>query len=274
MTQRNASFMSMELPTEHGDYFRDSMNTNRIFSYADTVAGSMESGSSNKGSAHQGTTYQGSTHNGGDDTTTRASVSDFTSTGKDAELAHQHKERERLNEAAVLANNTIESQHLEIEQLKAQQLQDIVERYEETSTAQQKVHAQEEATSRLQHEAEITKQEVGELFRDMKSMMQQMMEALANVTVSNNRSTESAHNSSPSEKRQDARSTPVKSCSQRTWILEIRQCNRTPWKRRPHPTSIKMRDEIQRHNTVAVGRHDTQATITNSSTTANNSDPH
>ena len=209
MTQSNASFMSMELPTDHGDYFRDSMNTNRIFSYADTVARSMESNGAHRSSTQQSTTHQGSTQ-GDEDATTRASVSDFTSNGKEAELAHQHKELERLNAAAVFANNTIESQRIEIEQLKAQQLQDIAERQEETNTAQQKVQAQEAATSQLQQEAEIAKQEVGELRRDTKSMMQQMMEALQNALISNKRSTESAHDSSPSEKRQDARSTPVK----------------------------------------------------------------
>lgn len=80
--------------------------------------------------------------------------------------------------------------------------------------AQAKVQEQDEATNLLRNESVQTKLEVGELRKEMQSMMQQMMAALSTVSVhqqDNKRSNDNKEeDSSPSEKRRDVRSTPGK----------------------------------------------------------------
>ena len=115
MTQSNASFMSMELPTEQNDdYFRDSVNAQRVFSYADVT------------NLHQRTTFSDF-----DENTTKESISEVTGARTEAD-SNQQKVLERLTEQhrqeADKAAQIIAAQRQEIENLKAQRLEDIENR--------------------------------------------------------------------------------------------------------------------------------------------------
>ena len=111
------------------------------------------------------------------------------------------------------AHQIIAAQRLEIEQLKAQRLEDIAQRLEEARTATTKASAQEEATEHLKVEAVQTKLEIHELRREMQEMIQQFKMALT-VPASNHKnkrqSIATAEDNSLSEKRRDVRSTPGK----------------------------------------------------------------
>jgi hypothetical protein len=202
MTQSNASFMSMELPMgQNDDYFRESMNANRVFSYADAAA-------------HQLSPPDSSI----EDTTTKASISEITGVQTESytqqqraweTLALQHQQ-ETEKSAQV-----IEAQRQEIQHLKSQILEDIANRSQETLAAQVKVKEQDDATQLLREESVQTKNEVIELRKDMQQMLQQMMLAISAATVTsqeNKRSSNAKENddNSPSEKRRDVRSTPGK----------------------------------------------------------------
>jgi hypothetical protein len=201
MTQSNASFMSMNLPSEQNDdYFRASMNANRIFSYADAAAQPART-----------TLYDI------DDTTTKASISEITGMRTEAESIQQ-KAIDRLTEQhkqeAVKAAQIIDAQRQEIEQLKAQRLEDIERRSQEKLATQTKAREQDDATNQLRHESVQTNLEVSALRRDMQRMMKQMMDAMATTSVNqqdNKRTNEITHDdNSPREKRRDVRSTPGK----------------------------------------------------------------
>jgi hypothetical protein len=69
------------------------------------------------------------------------------------------------------ANKIISAQRMEIEQLKAQRLEDIVQREHETKSAKDKATAQEDATEVLSFEAVQTKREIHELRRDLQDVM-------------------------------------------------------------------------------------------------------
>ena len=84
-------------------------------------------------------------------------------------LTEQHK-REAKKAAQV-----IEAQRQEIEQLKAQRLEDIANRSREILKAQEKVEEQDEATRQLRQESVQTKHEVSELRSEMQQMVQQIM---------------------------------------------------------------------------------------------------
>jgi hypothetical protein len=136
MTQSNASFMSMELPSgQTDDYFKESMTANRVFSYAETTA--------NQGSPIS-STY--------DDATTKASISDVTGMRMESD-SWQQKALDKLTEQhrqeAKQAAQVIEVQRQEIEQSKAQQLEDIANRSREILMAQAKVDEQDGATRQL-----------------------------------------------------------------------------------------------------------------------------
>ena len=192
MTQSNASFMSMELPPDTGtDYFRTSMNANKIFSYADVV-------------------ITPSFFVPDQDQATQASISAVTGTNTEADTAQQ-TELNRLNElhAQAKAESTkiIEEQRLEIAQLKAQRIADMELHAKEVLST--KVQEQEDATTELRHKSVQTKREVSELRQEMQAMMQKLMEALSTkdaTTEKNPRDTD--NNSQNSEKRRDVRSTP------------------------------------------------------------------
>jgi hypothetical protein len=81
-------------------------------------------------------------------------------------LTEQH-EREAKKAAQV--------QRQEIEQLKAQRLEDIANRSREILKAQEKVEEQDEATRQLRQESVQTKHEVSELRSEMQQMVQQIM---------------------------------------------------------------------------------------------------
>ena len=112
------------------------------------------------------------------------------------------------------ANKIISAQRMEIEQLKAQRLEDLAQREQETKTSNEKASVQEEATEILRQEAVQTKLEIHALRRDMQEMMQQFKSALvaaAEPSQENKRIlTSSKEDNSQSEKRRDVRSTPGK----------------------------------------------------------------
>jgi hypothetical protein len=201
MTQSNASFMSMDLPTgQDDDYFASSTNANKVFSYADVVFPKVSP-----------------RHTAPDvDLQTKASISEISDTKTYADYVLKN-DLEHVTEAhkaaTVQANQIIAAQRLEIEQLKAQRMDDIALRHQETKTAQDKASIQEEATATLKLEAIQTKFEIHELRRDMQEMIQQFKSALAATTSSQENKRNSATNAddnSPSEKRRDVRSTPGK----------------------------------------------------------------
>jgi hypothetical protein len=105
-------------------------------------------------------------------------------------------------------------QRMEIEQLKAQRLDDLAQREQETKTSNEKASVQEEATEILRQEAVQTKLEIHALRRDMQDMMQQFKSALAaaaELSQENKRILISSNeDNSQSEKRRDVRSTPGK----------------------------------------------------------------
>lgn len=200
MTQSHASFMSMELPTgQNDDYFRDSLNANRVFSYAEAAS-----------------QYQSSTFYNFDETATKASISEVTGE-RTEENSNQQKALDRLTEhhrqEVEKAAQIIEEQRQEIQSLKAQRLEDIENRNQETMAAQAKVQEQDKATNLLRNESEQTKIEVSELRTEMKMMMKQMMAAFATASMNQENKRSNANDeddNSPSEKRRDVRSTPGK----------------------------------------------------------------
>jgi hypothetical protein len=135
-----------------------------------------------------------------------------TATSELTEIENQqHQEIVRLKEkqaqalqATLKANQIIEAQRAEIEELKAQRLADNEIRIQEALEAKT---AQNEDAKKLRNE----------LRGEMKSMMQQFMESFkipqaAKTPESNKRPmvNAEAHDSPPSEKRRDDRTTPFK----------------------------------------------------------------
>jgi hypothetical protein len=201
MTQSNASFMSMEIPTGlDNDYFASSSKANKVFSYADVaIPNTLSPPPAPDIDMH-----------------TKASISEISETKTYADYVRRN-DLETITEAhhveTAKANQIIAAQRLEIEQLKAQRLEDIAQRREETRRATTKASAQEEATEHLKQEAVQTKLEIHELRRDMQEMIQQFKTALSTtVLIQDNKrhSTASADDNSPSEKRRDVRSSPGK----------------------------------------------------------------
>jgi hypothetical protein len=201
MTQSNASFMSMDLPTDQDDdYFASSTNANKVFSYADIAFSKPPP-----------------RHTVPDiDLHTKASMSEISDAKTYADFVRKN-DLEHVTEAHKAAtenaDNIIAAQRLEIEHLKAQRLEDIAQRLEESRTAKHKATAQEEATEHLKEAAIQTQLEIHALRRDMQEMLQQFKVALATASPSQEHkrtSTECGEDNSPSEKRQDVRSTPGK----------------------------------------------------------------
>jgi hypothetical protein len=120
-------------------------------------------------------------------------------------LTEQH-EREAKKAAQV--------QRQEIEQLKAQRLEDIANRSREILMAQAKVDEQDEATRQLRQESVQTKHEISALRSEMQQMVQQMMLAFSKASVNQDNKRRGNDNgdgnNTPSEKRRDVRSTPGK----------------------------------------------------------------
>jgi hypothetical protein len=207
MTQSNASFMSMELPSgPDDDYFASSAKANRIFSYADVVIPTPPP-----------PTAAVRLVSPESDTLTKASMSEISDTKTYADYARKN-DLETMSDAHQVAtdnaNKIISAQRMEIEQLKAQRLEDLAQREQETKTSNEKASVQEEATEILRQEAVQTKLEIHALRRDMQEMMQQFKSALvaaAEPSQENKRIlTSSKEDNSQSEKRRDVRSTPGK----------------------------------------------------------------
>ncbi len=201
MTQSNASFMSMELPTgPDDDYFASVTNANKVFTYANVVI-------PNKPQSPPAPDI---------DLNTKASISEISETKTYADYVRKN-DLETVTEAhhaeTEKANQIIAAQRLEIKQLKAQRLEDIALRLKEIKTAKNKASAQEEATAQLKVEAIQTKLEIHELRREMQEMIQQFKKAFTTKAPSqeNKRhSNASVEDNFPSEKRRDVRSTPGK----------------------------------------------------------------
>ena len=201
MTQSNASFMSMELPTGlTDDYFSSSTNANKVFSYAEVAI-------PNTSSFPPAPDI---------DMHTKASISEISDTKTYADYVRKN-DLETITEAhhaeTEKANQIIAAQRLEIEQLKAQRLDDLAQRREETQRATTKASAQEEATEHLKIEAVQTKLEIHALRREMQDMIQQFKMALSTTALppdNKRHSSAGADDNSPSEKRRDVRSTPGK----------------------------------------------------------------
>jgi hypothetical protein len=101
---------------------------------------------------------------------------------------------------------------LEIEQLKAQRQADITERLNEKRLAQEKVKAQDDATSELRNE---TKAELNDLKNRMTEMMNTFKAVFSQSTLTSGEHKRPAtdantDNNSQSDKRQNVRSTPGK----------------------------------------------------------------
>jgi hypothetical protein len=200
MTQSNASFMSMELPVgQDDDYFANSTNANKVFTYADIAI------------PHAPLPNMLSS-----DTQTKASISEISDSKTYADYVKK-KELDTMTEAhqaaTIHANQIIAAQRVEIEQLKAQRLEDIAQRTHEMTKAKDKASVQEEATETLKLEAAQTKLEIHELRRDLQEMIQQFKSVLATAVSSNDNKRTSAacaDDNTPSEKRRDVRTTPGK----------------------------------------------------------------
>jgi hypothetical protein len=203
MSASNVSFMSMDLSTVRDQvYFDDSTNIEKVFTYADIT---MPNRSAFSNKATEAT----------DDITT-----DVTSEMTEMET-RQKQELEKLAEVHRLAteksNKLVEAQRLEIEELKAQRQADLETRAHEQQMAEEKVKAQDNATSELRKE---TKAELNDLKLQMVEMMVTFKAAFStkieNLTFDNKRSaptdddTNNDDNSQSDEKRRDVRSTPGK----------------------------------------------------------------
>ena len=214
VTQSNASFMSMELPTgPDDDYFANSTNASKVFTYAHVVI------------PHKPPPPPAPDI----DLNTKASISEISETKTYADYVRKN-DLETVTEAhqaeTAKANQIIAAQRLEIEQLKAQRLEDIAQRLEDTKTAKNKASAQEEATEHLKMEAIQTKLEIHELRREMQDMIQQFKMALVTTAPSHENkrhSTASVEDNFPSEKRRDVRSTPGKQLF--TEVTDLRDSN-------------------------------------------------
>ncbi len=185
MTQSNARLMSMELPAGQDDnYFANSTNASIVFTYADI-----------------GIPHAPRPNTSSSDTQTKASILEISDSKTYADYVKK-KELDKMTEAhqaaTIHANQIIVAQQVEIEQLKAQRLEDIAQR------------AHEEATETLKLEAVQLKLEIHELRRDLQEMIQQFKSVLATAVSSHdNEQTSSAcaDDNSPSEKRRDVRAT-------------------------------------------------------------------
>ena len=192
--------MSMELPAGQDDnYFANSTNANKVFTYADIAI------------PHAPLPNMLSS-----DTQTKASISEISDSKTYADYVKK-KELDTMTEAhqaaTIHANQIIAAQRVEIEQLKAQRLEDIAKRTHEMTTAKDKASVQEEATETLKLEAAQTKLEIHELRRELHEMIQQFKSVLAKAVSSNDNKRTSAvcaDDNSPSEKRRDVRTTPGK----------------------------------------------------------------
>jgi hypothetical protein len=198
--------MSMDLPEGHmDDFFATSMNATRVFSYAEILV---------PPTVFQG--YQQAPLK--DATSTKASMSEITASQTDADVGHK-RDIERIKagyqKATEIANATIEAQRIEIEQFKAQRLEDMALRKQETKEAQEKEKEQDEATSQLRQASVETKLEISALRAEMKGMMSTLLSSLPSVPTTpskaNKRTTQQGDTyNSHGEKRQDVRSTPGK----------------------------------------------------------------
>jgi hypothetical protein len=205
MTTSNASFMSMDIPEgQMDDFFATSKNATRIFSYAEILIPPRFPG-------HQHATST-------DATSTKASISEVTAAQTETESRHK-RDLERMHEAhqqaTLIANATIAAQQLEIEQFKAQRLEDMAFRKQEHSESQAKSKDQDEATLQLRQESVQTKLDITALREEMQSMMRQFLSALPSVPTTPSKDKKRATNhsdpyNSHGEKRQDVRSTPGK----------------------------------------------------------------
>jgi hypothetical protein len=210
MTQSSASFMSVDNPSgPDDDYFTNSMNANRIFSYAEVVLPSM--------------LPPESCIPVNPDSFSKAPVSEIIATAPTEVDHHQRQAMEQMaaehQQAAEQATQIIEAQRLEIEQLKAQRLEDIALRLSEVSAAKDKAQAQDDATSVLRDESAQTKLEISELRRDMHAMIAQFRSVLPVPILGSPASAtkrtlgcadDNIDDNIPSEKRRDVRSTPGK----------------------------------------------------------------
>ncbi len=128
----------------------------------------------------------------------------------------QKKELERLAESHRIAteqsNRLVEEQRLEIEQLKAQRQADLNDRLQDQRIAQERVQAQDDATSALCSE---TKAELNDLKLQMTEMMNSLKAAFPQSPPPPSENKRPANESDiddnlQSDKRQNVRSTPGK----------------------------------------------------------------
>ena len=198
MSASNASFMSMDLSAVRDtNYFTESINIERVFTYADITLPNRSNLSSD---------ITAST----DDINT-AVASEIT------ELENvQKQELERLAESHRIetdkSNKLVEAQRLEIEQLKAQRQADLQERLQEKRIANEKVKAQDDATSELRSE---TKAELNDLKLQMMEMMNTFKAVFPQTSPLPGENKRPAtdpetNDNSQSDKRQNVRSTPGK----------------------------------------------------------------
>ena len=197
MTQSNASFMSIELPkTQDEDFFRASMNANRIFTFDEFTVPTADRQPKQSIIPPQSV-------NKSPAWATTASTSELTETE-----TRQQQEIERLTRerdmATKISQQIIDNQREEIEALKNQRILDKSDRQQEVEDAKR---IQTAEAHRLRED----------LRNEMKIMMDQFMVSLQTSMKSDDnnskRSSEKLNDqkdSTPSEKRRDDRTTPVK----------------------------------------------------------------
>ena len=199
MSASNASFMSMDLSAvNNSNYFTETTNIERVFTYADITMPNR---------SHPVTSYATEAI----DEVTTAVASEIT----ELEVI-QKQELERLAESHRIAteqsNRIVEAQRLEIEQLKAQRQADLNDRLQEQRLSQEKVKAQDDATSELRSE---TKAELNDLKLQMIEMMNTFKAVFPQSPTppcENKRpaTDTDTNDNSQSDKRQNVRSTPGK----------------------------------------------------------------
>jgi hypothetical protein len=199
MTQSNASFMSIELPpTQDEDFFRASMNANRIFTFDEFTVPAA-------GTTPHQRIIPPTSVNKPPAWATVASTSELTETE-----IRQQQEIERLtlerDMATKVSQQIIDDQRNEIEALKNQRILDNNNRKKEAEDAKS---VQTAETHQLRED----------LRNEMKMMMEQFMMSLkTSMTVGDGRHSkrppservDDTIDDSPSEKRRDDRTTPVK----------------------------------------------------------------
>jgi hypothetical protein len=132
MTTSNASFMSIELPTgQDDDFFKTSMNANRIFAmpYDDMPIPTLKATPTTQPRS-QGKLFENVKPAAW--STATSELTETAETQQQHEIARLTEKQAQATQATLKANQIIDAQRAEIEELKAQRIADNANRATET----------------------------------------------------------------------------------------------------------------------------------------------